>query len=345
MWEELNPANPLDRRCPYCGEQIGIHALFTAADVDHVIPYSRSLDDSASNKVVAHRHCNRAKGNRTPFEKWGHDPERWETISAQVARLAKGKQWRFGPDAIARVEKDGGFLARQLTDTQYLAPRRQVSAQPLSHEGGRQRLRHSRPDDRDAAAVVGLNDILRDHNYVDNRHSNAPKNRLDHRHHAIDAAVTAVTTRSLLQQIARAAGQAEDQDLDRLFVDLPQPWAGFREELRDRLDAVTVSHKADHGRRGAPDRHRDVTAGSCTTRPPIGLTGEVNRKGDALVVYRIPLMSIQPKDLTDPERIPTTPSSVRSTARPKARAAPPSRRRSRISRRPKGRGRGCATCA
>src|SRR3546814_12196569 len=33
----------------------------------------------------------------------------------------KSKQWRFGPDAMARVEKDGGFLARQLTDTQYLS--------------------------------------------------------------------------------------------------------------------------------------------------------------------------------------------------------------------------------
>lgn len=53
----------------------------------------------------------------------------------------------------------------------------------------------------------GLNDILWDHNYVENAHSNAPKNRLDHRHHAIDAAVTAVTTRSLLMEIARAAAR------------------------------------------------------------------------------------------------------------------------------------------
>lgn len=32
-----------------------------------------------------------------------------------------------------------------------------------------------------------LNDILKDSEIVDNKHSNAPKNRLDHRHHAIDA--------------------------------------------------------------------------------------------------------------------------------------------------------------
>src|SRR3546814_13355864 len=76
---------------------------------DLIIPYSRSLDDSASNKVVAHRHCNGIKGNRTPFERWGHEEARWDTIAGQVARLHKSKQWRFGPDAMARVEKDGGL--------------------------------------------------------------------------------------------------------------------------------------------------------------------------------------------------------------------------------------------
>ena len=304
QWEELNPANPLDRRCPYCAEPIGIHALFTTADVDHIIPYSRCLDDSAGNKVIAHRACNRAKGNRTPYEKWGHDPERWETISAQAARLHKGKQWRFGPDAMARVEKDGGFLARQLTDTQY-----------LSRLAGKY-LRSLYPTKEDGSVYVipgrmtamlrrlwGLNDILGDHNYVDNRHSNAPKNRLDHRHHAIDAAVTAVTTRSLLQRIARTAGQAEDKDLDRLFEGLEQPWEGFREELRAALQRVTVSHKADHGRKGKPAPGHDVTSGKLHNDTAYGLTGDVDRKGDHLVVHRIPLSSLQPKDLTNPERM------------------------------------------
>lgn len=58
MWEELNPANPLDRRCPYCGGMIGAEKLFDgSADIDHIIPYSRSLDDSIGNKVVAHGNC------------------------------------------------------------------------------------------------------------------------------------------------------------------------------------------------------------------------------------------------------------------------------------------------
>lgn len=307
LWEELNPANPLDRRCPYCAEPIGMRALFSGeADVDHIIPYSRSLDDSAGNKVVAHRHCNRAKGNRTPYERWGHDADRWDRIAEQVARLHKSKQWRFGPDAMERVEKDGGFLARQLTDTQY-----------LSRLAGKY-LRSLYPTKEDGSVYVipgrmtamlrrlwGLNSLLSDHNYVENEHSNAPKNRLDHRHHAIDAAVTAVTTRSLLQRIARTAGQAEDKDLDRLFEGLEQPWEGFREELGEALAHVTVSHKADHGRNGRPSRHRDMTAGRLHNDTAYGLTGELAADGKTpIVVHRVPLASLKPGDLTNPDRIP-----------------------------------------
>lgn len=308
MWEDLNPANPLDRRCPYCGDPIGIRMLFGqdgGADIDHVIPYSRSLDDSAGNKVVAHRHCNRAKGNRTPYEKWGHDADRWDIISAQVARLHKSKQWRFGPDAMARVEKDGGFLARQLTDTQYLsrlAGRYLNSLYPTKDDGnvyvipGRMTAMLRR--------LWGLNRILPGHNLLENPHSDAPKNRLDHRHHAIDAAVVAVTTRSLMQQIARTAGLAEDKNLDRLFEDLEQPWPNFREELQDRLNATVVSHKADHGRKGKPGPGRDTTAGRLHNDTAYGLTGDVSPKGLPIVVHRVPLMSLKPADLTDPERIP-----------------------------------------
>jgi CRISPR-associated endonuclease Csn1 len=306
LWEELNPANPLDRRCPYCGEQIGMRMLFSGeADIDHILPYSRTLDDSAGNKVVAHRHCNRAKGNKTPFEKWGHDACRWDTISAQVALLHKSRQWRFGPGAMERSNKDGGFIARQLTDTQYLsrlAGRYLQSLYPTKDEGtvyvipGRMTAMLRR--------LWGLNSLLPDHNIVENRHSDAPKNRLDHRHHAIDAAVVAVTTRNLMQRIARTAGLAEERNLDRLFEKLEQPWEGFREELGERLAAVTVSHKPDHGRKGLPAPGKDATAGRLHNETAYGLTGDISEKGLPIVVHRVPLMSLRPEDLADPKRIP-----------------------------------------
>jgi CRISPR-associated endonuclease Csn1 len=309
MWEELNPYNPLDRRCPYCGGQIGIHMLFSGGgevDIDHILPYSRTLDDSAGNKVVAHRRCNKEKGNRTPYEKWG-GTERWDVVAEQVARLDKRKQWRFGPDAMTKVEKDGGFLARQLTDTQYLSRLSRSYLESLYAEeaaAGEGRV-YVIPGRMTAMLrrLWGLNDILADHNIVENRHSNAPKNRLDHRHHAIDAAVVAVTTRSLLQRIARTAGLAEDRDLDRLFADLEAPWPSFRDDLRDRLLATTVSHKPDHGRRGKPKPGHDVTAGRLHNDTAYGFTGETTPKGLPIVVHRISLGSLKPVDISDPDRI------------------------------------------
>jgi CRISPR-associated endonuclease Csn1 len=305
-WKELNPANPLDRRCPYCGEPIGMQQVFGgAADIDHIIPFSRCLDDGASNRVLAHRNCNRQKGARTPFEAWGSDPERWEVISQQVSRLHRSKQWRFSPDAISRIEAEGGFLARHLADTQYLArltARYLASLYPTTESGsvyvipGRMTAMLRR--------VWGLNSLLPDHNFVENAHSGAPKNRLDHRHHAIDAAVAAVTSRRTLMAIARAAGRAEEKGLDRLLEELEAPWPEFRAELRDRLEQVVVSHKPDHGRRSRPAPGRDVTAAKLHDDTAYGLTGEVGADGESpIVVKRVPFSSLTPADIQDSARI------------------------------------------
>lgn len=307
MWEELNPSNPLDRRCPYCTEVIGIRALFTGeADVDHIIPYSQSLDDSAGNKVVAHRSCNRQKGNKTPYERWGHDDARWEKISSQVARMHRSKQWRFGPGARERLDKDGGFANRQLTDTQYLsrATAKYLSSLYTPDEGRRV---YALPGRMTAMLrrVWGMNSLLPDHNYVENAHSNAPKNRLDHRHHTIDAAVAAVTDIGLMQRIAKASARAEEKELDRIFEELSPPWPNFRDELKERLDRVTVSHKPDHGRKGRPPPNRDVTAGRLHNDTAYGFTGQMATDGRTpIVVHRVPFTSLKPADIADPTRIP-----------------------------------------
>ena len=303
LWEDLNPNNPLDRCCPFCGRHIGQVALFTdETEVEHIIPYSRSFDDSAANKVIAHRSCNREKGNRTPWEAWG-DTERWEVIADQVSRLHKSKQWRFAPDAMERFERDGGFIARQLTDTQYLSRMARAYLSSLYPESAGVYVIPGRMTAM-LRRLWGLNELLPDHNYVENPHSNAPKNRLDHRHHAIDAAVVGVTTRGLLNEVSKAAGRAESQSLDKLFVDLPKPWANFRDDLRDALGRIVISHKADHGRKGLPPKGKDATAARLHNDTAYGLTGMISDSGLPIVVHRVPLLSLKPADITDPIRIP-----------------------------------------
>src|SRR3546814_2323948 len=56
---------------------------------------------------------------------------------------------------------------------------------------------------------------------------------------------------------------------------------------------------------GRPSRHHDVTAGRLHNDTAYGLTGEFAADGKTpIVVHRVPLMSLKPADLTNPERIP-----------------------------------------
>lgn len=68
LWEELS-FDPADRRCPYSGVQISAAMLLSEqVEIEHILPFSETLDDSLNNKTVAIRQANRVKGNRTPWQ-------------------------------------------------------------------------------------------------------------------------------------------------------------------------------------------------------------------------------------------------------------------------------------
>jgi CRISPR-associated endonuclease Csn1 len=233
LWEELNPRDPLDRRCPFSGQQISIHALLSEeVEIEHLIPFAQSWDDSAANKVVCFRSANRLKGKQTPFDAFGSSAE-WADIAQRAAGLPKNKRWRFEPDAWQRFEKIGGFLGRQLNETGWLA---RVAKHYLAAVADPYKI-HVLPGKLTALlrAKWGFNNLLPDHNFSD------VKNRKDHRHHAIDALVAALTDRSLLHRMS----SAYDEERDR--IEVPPPWPSLRDDLEARLKTMTVAHKADHG--------------------------------------------------------------------------------------------------
>jgi len=252
LWEELNLRDPLDRCCPYSGEKIGVHELLSdAVDIDHLIPFSACWDDSAANKTVCMRYANRAKRNATPFEAFGHSPiidgraYNWAEIISRASRLPDNKRWRFQPDARDRFEAMGGFQARQLNETGWLArsAKRYLGAVTDPYKIS------VLPGKLTALirAKWGLNDLLPDHNFSD------AKNRKDHRHHAIDALVAALTDRALLLQMSRA------YDDERQRIEVPPPWDSLRDDLDRALKAMIVSHKPDHGAGG--QLHEDTAYG------------------------------------------------------------------------------------
>jgi CRISPR-associated endonuclease Csn1 len=99
LWEEQGT---VVKECPYTGEVIGIERLFSEeVDIDHLIPFSDSWDDSAANKVICMRYANRAKGQQTPYQAFGSSPTingfryDWSAISQRAAALPRAKRWRF----------------------------------------------------------------------------------------------------------------------------------------------------------------------------------------------------------------------------------------------------------
>lgn len=290
LFEELGPAiGP--RCCPYTGTPITAAMVLNGeCDIDHILPYSRTLDDSFSNKTLCLKEANREKRDQTPYEAWGGDPERWAAIEANLKTLSERKAWRFGPDAMERFEGESDFLDRALVDTQYLSRISRAYLDTLFTEGGHVWVVPGRMTEM-LRRHWGLNALLSDKE----RGAVKPKNRTDHRHHAIDAAVIAATDRSLINRIAKAAGQGEQaaQSAELIARDTPEPWEHFRRDIARQLDKIVVSHRADHGRIDVEGRKtgKDSTAGQLHNDTAYGVVD------DLTVVSRTPLLSLKPGDI------------------------------------------------
>lgn len=277
LWEELNPGEPQNRRCPYTGRLISAEKLFSdEIEVEHILPFRRTLDNSPANKTVSFRAANRLKGNLSPHEAFGNNQHGydWADIEARARDMPKNKRWRFADDAMTKLEGEKDFLARQLVDTQYLAraTHEYLAALYTPDEGSRVWVTPGRLTEM-MRGKWGLNRLLSDHNL---------KNRYDHRHHAIDAFVIGLTDRGLLNRIAAAA----DQHRDRLIEEMPEPWEGFREQLGAKLDAMIVSHKPDHGVQG---KLHEETA--------YGIIADPTKEDGATLVFRKPLAGLTPGEV------------------------------------------------
>lgn len=308
LWEELNPDQPLNRVCVYTGEAIPIHEVFSAeVDVDHILPYSRTLDDGIANKLLCKTRANRVKRNRAPAEV-GEWDDIYDEILARAGNLPKNKQWRFARNAMDRFADEEGFAARQLTDMQYtsrmalsylaaLYPAEEADIDGVLRRHNRVRALPGRMTEM-LRRKWGLNEILHDHDHSD---TTKPKNRKDHRHHAIDAFVIACTSRSLIQKIASSAEEIEAEGTEKVLANVPDPWPGFRAELREKVRASTVSHKPDHGtvsRKGYA-QGRGQTAAKLHNDTAYGWTEERDEKGQPLFVRRIALSDLKPKNIDD----------------------------------------------
>lgn len=242
LWEELK-SHPC---CVYCGKPISAtEYLSHEVEVEHILPFSRTLFDGITNLTLSHASCNRAKGNKSPFEAFGHSPGSfdWNDIVNRSKELPENKRRLFSPDAMERFEKDSGFITRQLTDNQYLSriARRYLSFICAENNiwtvNGRLTadLRHA----------WGLDFILSRRLNQEQREAlrkNKTKSRADHRHHAMDALVIGLIDRRTVQLAANA-----NKGKGLRGFQAPFPFPIHRNEIEDIFAKIVTSHKPDHG--------------------------------------------------------------------------------------------------
>jgi CRISPR-associated endonuclease Csn1 len=256
LWNELS-GSPLERLCPYSGKPISPLTLLrpdSPIEIEHILPFAQTLDDSLNNKTVAYREANRLKGKRSPWdarESFNSQGGEWlyEKIAARAAEMSPGKSYRFSETAMQQWLRDpkNDFLARNLNDTKYLSriareymsllcPSESTWVVPGMLTG---LIRHD----------LGLDEILG---------VRGKKNRNDHRHHAVDACVIGVISRSSLKKFADANAINSDTR-NRLVRAFEPPWPTYREYVARAVNHIWVSHKPDHGHEGA--MHNDTAYG------------------------------------------------------------------------------------
>jgi len=250
LWEECA------HTCPYTGKHISQTALFgenPEFQVEHILPYSKSLDDSFMNKTLCCVKENRLKGNNTPYEYYSGDNEKFEQIMQRLNKTAMS-YWKKKKFWQKEINTDK-IIERELNDTRYIC---------------REVVKYLKQICKDVSGTRGkvTSELAYQWGFI--------KDRNDHRHHAIDAAVVAVTKNKHLHQLGQSKYSKE--------VTFAPPWPHFREELAEKKKKINVSHRVSRKVSGA--LHEETAYGP---------TGQQDEKGQNIFVYRKRL-----EDLTGP---------------------------------------------
>ncbi|MCX7703768.1 MAG: type II CRISPR RNA-guided endonuclease Cas9 [Planctomycetota bacterium] len=225
--------------CPYCGARFSLSSLFgdlPAVDVEHIIPFHRSFDNSFMNKTVSCRKCNSEKSNRTPFEAFSSNAQRWEEILRRVKNFEPEKLKKFKLESLESLDD---FISRQLNDTRYASKLATKYLgllygcrpdQPGVDQNGKRRVQATRGQ---VTAILrnawNLNSIL----------GGSQKLRDDYRQHAIDAVVIALTTPGVIKSLSDASRSSFRRHAPRISY----PSQDFLDNVRKSIESIVVSHR------------------------------------------------------------------------------------------------------
>lgn len=231
-----------DHSCPFSNRSISLAELFDdtgQVQIEHIIPWDRSLDDSFANKTLCFADVNRKKGNRTPYEYFTQDfgPEKWEEVKERTLKTfydVYQRPTKYFPKRYQKYKRftttklNEDFVSRQLNDTRYISREASNYLKRICNEV----IVAPGMSTSILRRLWGLNNILS---------LTGEKTREDHRHHAIDALIMACTERKHIQALARKnqLGNAKD-------AEFPAPWNNFRNDAEVQANNMLVSHQINN---------------------------------------------------------------------------------------------------
>ncbi|WP_334093152.1 type II CRISPR RNA-guided endonuclease Cas9 [Helicobacter typhlonius] len=247
--------------CVYSGEKITSKHFFdsNALQVDHIYPYSRSFDDSYMNKVLVFAKENQNKLNKTPFEAFGNNKEKWDRILSLSANLPKQKQRRISNKDFK--DKELGFIARNINDTGYIARlASQWTKDCLKFENLSENevtIAGEKGSSVHIEVVSGkLTSTLRHYWGL------GDKDRNNHLHHAVDAVILAYTNNAMIEAFANFK-KTQEQNKRKFYAKqiaeseykakkaFFEPCKDFRSKVLEKIDSIFVSKPPRKRARGA----------------------------------------------------------------------------------------------
>jgi CRISPR-associated endonuclease Csn1 len=269
LWIECN------KKCPYTGDEINATELFDKKnprfEIEHILPRSKSLDDSFQNKTLCERGFNKLKGQNMPYEmlskglieqhQYDEILSRAKTLGFTTGKLNKKKFKKF-----TLQEMPTDMVAQQLNDTQFLSV--------VAKEYLRQICGKIETSMGSATAQLrklwGLNNVLNPISKV--------KSRDDHRHHAVDAIVVACTDISMVQKLSKF----NEKGLEHKSI--APPWSRMRLDVQDKMQEILISHKQKNRVRGS--LHAESMYGAVLNKDGSHKTDEIGQK---IFTYRHPV--------------------------------------------------------
>ena len=220
-------------KCAYSLKPIPAERLFEEnyVQVDHIIPFSRCFNDSYNNKVLVLTDENQKKKERTPYEYFGEEEQRWHSFEEFVNLTYKFNTRKKENLLIKKFDenKSKEWIERNINDTKY------ISRFMYNYIANNLKFADSELKRKVYTINGQATSILRHYWGLKKDREESDK------HHAQDAVVIACATNENIKKVSDYKKRKELYVNDKLDdidtrTKIKEPWPNFREEVLARME-------------------------------------------------------------------------------------------------------------